>query len=365
MRLLYFSPVPWDSYEQRPHYFARHFLALGGAVVWIDPYPARLPRWADLTRMRRREPALELPRPRDLTVLPGRGWPIDPLPGGPRLNAQLFWRRRLAQLSAYTGRETVLGIGRPTAMARAALEHVPRAWSFYDAMDDFPEFYTGASRRATARTESAIARTVDRVVASSRHLYDKFAPVAHDLRLVRNAYDMDLLPPFTGDRPARAELGFIGAVAQWFDWTLLARVADAIRPMPITLMGPRIVAPPATMPANIHYRPPCHQREGAAWLQTISAGLIPFVRSPLTAGIDPIKYYQYRGAGLPVLTSTFGEMAARGPDDGTFALDGADGPRAAIDHALAWRPTAAAVERFRAEHTWTHRFESVRIYEAP
>jgi hypothetical protein len=365
MRLVYFAPVPWDSYEQRPHYFARHFLALGGAVVWIDPYPARLPRWSDVTRMRRGEPALDLPRPRDLTVLPGRGWPIDPLPGGAQLNARLFWRGRLAQLAASTGRDTVLGIGRPTAMAHAALEQVPRAWSFYDAMDDFPEFYAGASRRATVRIESAIARAVDRLFASSQYLCDKFAPVARDLRLVRNAYDMDVLPPVTGERPARAELGYIGTVAQWFDWPLLARVADAIRPMPITLMGPQIVPPPAKMPANIHYRPPCHQREGAAWLQTISAGLIPFVRSPLTAGIDPVKYYQYRGAGLPVLTTTFGEMATRGREDATFALDGPDGPRAAIDDALAWRPSVGEVARFRAEHTWTRRFESARLYEAP
>ena len=26
MKLTYFSPVPWDSYEQRPHYFVRDFL---------------------------------------------------------------------------------------------------------------------------------------------------------------------------------------------------------------------------------------------------------------------------------------------------------------------------------------------------
>ena len=51
MRLLYFAPVPWDSYEQRPHYFARHWLDLGGAVLWIDPYPSRLPRWNDLRRL--------------------------------------------------------------------------------------------------------------------------------------------------------------------------------------------------------------------------------------------------------------------------------------------------------------------------
>ena len=47
--LLYFSPVAWASYAQRPHYFTRHFLrAPGASVTWVDPYPTRLPNLADL-----------------------------------------------------------------------------------------------------------------------------------------------------------------------------------------------------------------------------------------------------------------------------------------------------------------------------
>jgi hypothetical protein len=365
MRLLYFAPVPWDSYEQRPHYFARHFTALGGAVLWIDPYPSRLPRWTDLNRLRRREAPLHLARPRDLTVMSPGGWPIDPLPAGARLNERLFWRRIFTDLAAYSRRETVLGIGRPMAMALAALRQVDHAWSFYDAMDDFPEFYRGRSKQATAAVEQEIARSVDRIFASSAHLHAKFAASDRDVRMVANAYDMALLPPFTGVRRHRHELGFIGAIAAWFDWKMLRRLAESVEPMPITLLGPRFSRLPSGLPSNVRHRPPCHQREGAEWLQTLSAGLIPFVKTPLTAGIDPIKYYQYRGAGLPVLTTSFGEMAQGHESDATFTLDGSAGPRSAVDAALAWRPDAAAIERFRDDNTWTRRFEDARIYEAP
>jgi hypothetical protein len=116
---------------------------------------------------------------------------------------------------------------------------------------------------------------------------------------------------------------------------------------------------------NVTWQPPRHQRDAVAWLQSISAGLIPFVRSPLTMGIDPIKYYQYRGAGLPVLTSTFGEMAQRTARDATYAIDGPAGLEAAVAAALAWRPDAGDVARFREDHTWTRRFETARIFEAP
>jgi hypothetical protein len=150
--LFYFSPVPWDSYEQRPHYMVRDYLAHGGtAVVWINPYVARLPSWRDATRADLRDAPIALARPDGLTVVDVGGLPIDPLPGGAAINRRLFWNRVLEQLRADgSGSSTVIGIGRPTALAAAALRSVKAAHRFYDAMDDFPEFYRGRSREATA-----------------------------------------------------------------------------------------------------------------------------------------------------------------------------------------------------------------------
>src|SRR6187549_3989478 len=159
MKLTYFSPVPWDSYEQRPHYFVRDFLRGGGmSVTWINPYPSRLPNWRDLARQDLRDPPLILPKPPALRVLSPGSLPIDPLPGGAAINETLFWRRLLDDLRrGDSGGSTIVGIGRPTELALAALRTLAATWSFYDAMDDFPEFYSGQSRAATARVESAIA----------------------------------------------------------------------------------------------------------------------------------------------------------------------------------------------------------------
>jgi hypothetical protein len=66
-----------------------------------------------------------------------------------------------------------------------------------------------------------------------------------------------------------------------------------------------------------------------------------------------------------VLTSTFGEMAQRTARDATYAIDDPDGPKAAVAAALAWRPDADDVARFRDDHTWTRRFDTARIFEAP
>ncbi len=359
MNLLYFSPVAWDSYEQRPHYFVRSFFAAGGdRVDWIDPYPARLPHWRDIGRVDLRTEPLRLARPSGLTVHSARGLPIDPLPAGARINARLFWRALLERLGQSATREqTIIGIGRPTALAREALAALPARWRFYDAMDDFPEFYRGRSRLATATVERDIVQLVDRLVVSSTHLASKFQAAGRPVMLLPNAYEMALLPPFSPQRRADAHLGFIGCLGSWFDWHMALRVADVVAPVPMTLAGPLATRPPRALPANVRLLPPCSQAEGVSRLETFSAGLIPFAISPLTAGVDPIKYYQYRGAGLPVLTTRFGEMALRGRADGVFFLDADAGIEAAVADAAAYQPSAEGIARVRADHDWHARFE--------
>jgi hypothetical protein len=366
MRLIYFSPVPWDSYEQRPHYFAYDFLASGGtAVDWIDPYPARLPAWRDLARLDSRARRLTLPRPSGLEVHRASGLPIDPLPGGPRVNRRLFWQSLLRQLSHTTDSATVVGVGRPTELAMAACERLPAAWRFYDAMDDFPEFYRGRSRAATAKVESELAVRVEHVIVSSTHLERKFASTGRPLTRIANGYDMALLPPFDPLAVQSAHIGFIGCLGSWLDWEVVVAVAEAVAPAPVTLAGPVAVQPSRTLPVNVRLLPPCSQSEGIALLRTFSAGLIPFKRNALTAGVDPIKYYQYRGMGLPVLTTRFGEMAERTGVDGVFFLEAGDAVKTSIAKAADYHPTAEAVGRARRDDDWRARFRAADVWKRP
>jgi len=365
MKLTYFSPVPWDSYEQRPHYFVRDFLNAGGeSVTWINPYPARLPNWRDLTRQDLRDPPLLLKRPPALRVLSPGSLPIDPLPGGSTVNEALFWRRLLDDLRREEpGGPTIVGIGRPTELALAALRTLTSAWSFYDAMDDFPEFYSGQSRAATARVELAIAKSVSRIFVSAGRLAEKFREAGPPVTLLPNAFDMSLLPPATARDAGSIRVGFVGCIGSWFDWEATGRLACAINPVPVTLVGPIASQPPGALPPNIDLQPRCPQPDAVRWLADFSAGLIPFLRNTLTASIDPIKYYQYRGAGLPVLTTRFGDMAARGEGEDTYFIDDPAGPLAAFERSQRRRLPADDVLRFRIANDWAERFRMTRIWQ--
>jgi hypothetical protein len=350
--LLYFSPVPWNSYAQRPHYFARHFLERGGAsVAWVNPYPTRLPGLSDL-RGRPSHPVAAEADPR-VTVIDAGAWPIEPLPGGSFVNRTLRWRGLVARLAGrMSGGDGIIGVGRPSALAALALRTVPARRRFYDAMDDFPEFYRGLSRRSMRRRENEVVAGVDRVYAASDALAAKFARRGVEAVLVRNAYAMRTLPAWEPPRGAGPVVfGYVGTVGHWFDWDVVVRI-----------VGPVYARPPRSLPGNVRLLGACPQSAAVEHLRTFSCGLIPFRKTPLTGAVDPIKYYEYRGMGLPVLSTRFGQMALRSEADGVHALEGPGGIEAVARAALAHRADAATVARFRAENDWETRLGRAGLF---
>ena len=361
MTLLYFAPVPWDSYAQRPHYFARHFLrGESRSVIWVDPYPSRLPAWRDLRRLG--EATQTTTRPPNLTVLSLYAPPIEPLPGGRWLHRRFLWRRLRSQLEPLiAGRTLGVGVGRPSALALEALDTLRPAWSVYDAMDDFPDFYRGWSRDSVDGLERAIASRVDLILTASAGLWTKFSAHGSKRVMVRNAFEMSSLPPAA--QPAGDPVfGYIGCVGDWFDWSLVCSLARSAPHASVHIVGPRFVTP-RRLPKNITLLPACPHEQGVEHLRRFSVGLIPFKQTRLTEAVDPIKYYAYRGMGLPVLSTRFGGMSAHSLTEGTHFFDGSGGLVRAVSRALDEQSDVGTIERFRTKHDWRRRFGDAGLFE--
>jgi hypothetical protein len=358
MRLIYFSPVSASDYAQRPHFMVRAWLELGAkSVLWVNPYPCRLPRTSDIRRLRRfKSQAAELDE--RIEVLDVPALPIEPLPGGPWLNRRLFWRGVWQRLIDFAGsaQDIIIGVGRPGALALAALQEVPHQASFYDAMDNFPEFHRGISRRAARYYEDSIVSEVRLVTAPSSYLAGKFKNRALNLRKTPNAYPMSSLPPWQPAPKNDLVLGYLGCMGTWFDWPLVVQIARCMPQARLELVGPLHASPPHKLPSNVRLFPPCMQSDAWRHLARFSAGLIPFRKNPLTAGVDPIKYYEYRAAGLPVLSTSFGEMALRTSVDGVYFLDRADDLPSLVSTALRHRDDEQALAQFRRNNDWRERF---------
>lgn len=368
MHLVYLSPVPWSSFAQRPHKFVKWFHSRhGGEVLWVDPYPTRLPKIGDFRRKKSAAAAevtssAELPQ--WLRVIRPRALPIEPLPGVGSLN-RFLWRDLLNQVDQFLNKpDGLIGIGKPSELALQVLFRHLEVQSFYDAMDDFPAFYEGLSRQAMEQRECNVVSTVSKILVSSTALARRFDSHKSKLSMALNACAIEMLPdePLIPPSTVQPILGYVGTIGHWFDWQLVFALATANPIARIRLIGPLYSPPPAELPPNIELLPPCNHAMALRAMQDFSVGLIPFKQTDLTASVDPIKYYEYRALGLPVVSTYFGEMAFREQQSGVFLVSRQSDLTGVVARALEYQSNKNEIQKFRNENSWGARFDACGLF---
>ncbi len=239
----------------------------------------------------------------------------------------------------------------------------------YDCNDAHGEFPGAPSWTRDEQRETF--RRADSVIVSSRGLLPDATAVrasSENIHLVENGVDADLFrdaaarrtAPLSGDR---VRVGYLGAIAPWFDFDLVAALARARPSWEIVLVGPvlagvdRDLAALVSLP-NVVLRPAVAHDDVPDVLAGFTVGMIPFRRTPLTAGVNPNKLYEYLAVGLPTVATPFSPDVAEQPDLVALAGD-ADafvsacealvGSAGHADRTAARRARAAAVAR---EHDW-------------
>ncbi len=323
--LIYVSPVPWGSFAQRPQKFVNWFHAqYGGQVLWIEPYGTRFPTWSDLKRLKRfsdEKPLQELPS--WIRILNARSLPVEPLPGSSWINKRLWKSILLEALDFASVGKCLMVIGKPSVLAISIKKAMPDMFSIYDAMDDFPAFYRGFSRFAMQYREALVMDMVDEIWASSTLLYERALRSHKRTRLIHNGLDMAAMldvKPVEINKDFKV-FGYIGTIGEWFDWDMITALAKAAPNDVVRIIGPLFKNVPKNLPVNIELLPPCDHAQAINQMAQLDVGLIPFLQNKLTASVDPIKYYEYRALGIPIISSIFGEMVHHGDDDGVFLVE--------------------------------------------
>ena len=362
MNLIYISPVPWESFAQRPHKFVEWYHErVGELVIWIDPYPTRLPQLGDIARLRTASAVRKLNNiPEWLTVMKPSALPIEPLPGSGWAN-EIIWRRLFKEIDKLiTNKFFLLAIGKPSILALRLLERFKEFPSLYDAMDEFPAFYKGLSRIAMAKRERDLVNRVDKIWVSSSALHSIWSQHRYDVALVRNALDPALVPdiPKKIIDSKKKIFGYVGTIASWFDWSWVYALAS-VRPRDeIRLIGPVFSSSRKNMPPNIVLLPPCSHKAALQAMADFDVGIIPFVKNDLTRSVDPIKYYEYRALGLPVISTNFGEMNFRYEEHGVFISKCLNDVAALAHAALCVDSSALEIAKFKKENSWYSRFDA-------
>jgi glycosyltransferase involved in cell wall biosynthesis len=362
MQLIYFAPLAWSSFAQRPHMFVRWFHEKYQCpVIWVNPYPTRFPELNDFKRIAKNLDACDTDIPEWLRILSPKSLPIEPLPASSFVNG-LLWQSLLKNLIQFAAAQpTLLAIGKPSALALTAIEKLPNCISFYDAMDDYPQFYRGISRAVFSKREQVLVKQAKLMAVSSTNLLEKWQVVRTDVQLIRNGLMPDLFLPVepVGESNSSLVFGYLGTIAQWFDWDWIIRLAELFPESIVRLVGPCYTPLPEILPNNIEILPVCDHLSAILAMKQFDVGLIPFKQTQLTASVDPIKFYEYRALGIPVVASAFGEMLTHKELSGVFLSYSQDDIARTLTAALKHQDTVPLRIDFIANNTWQRRFDQL------
>lgn len=375
-RLLYLSPSPLSSFAQRPHHFVYWFHQRYKApVFWIDPGPSRLPRASDGPRLikhlqRLRDQLMGVsPKPALGPEWRHEAWlqhataqvlPLEPYALGRVINQRL-WRQLLQRTDNFVTPETVLVMGKPCALSLALASRYPQNQCVFDAMDHMPGFCTGVSRRWMFQAEAKMAQQAHAIWASSHELAQIHQDKSEKISIVLNALTS---PPNHTAAKTRIPgqslvLGYLGVIDRWFDWTLIHELARQHPQAQIHIIGPIHSPSPASLPDNVQCFPPIPQHQIYQAMARFDVGLIPFALNEVTRYVDPVKYYEYRALGLPVLSTRFGQMAHRNKQDGVYFWDQLESGVLQMETLVASTSSEAQRKAFCDTNTWATRFDAV------
>lgn len=367
MRLVYCSPVKWRSFAQRPHEFVDWYHeTFGGKVLWIEPYATRLPKLNDISN----NSFMDITKkgnnaPEWLQIFYTSALPIEPLPLSHLIN-QIFWLKIIKCINSFTiNSKSYLVIGKPSILALKIIKKINFNYVYYDAMDDFPAFYTGISLRTMEKVEREIIRKIDCCITSSNYLKKKIIRKGLKVKFVPNAFKKELLANLNNiskkNKPRK--LGYVGTIGAWFDWELVITLAESSPEYMVEITGPVFCKYNKRLPKNIIIMPPVRHYEALNRMLTFTIGIIPFKENRLTRSVDPIKYYEYRALGLPILSTKFGEMKFRGNENGVFLISNKDNLSTLVEKASQYNFDESELLNFRSKNNWQSRFDKAEIFQ--
>lgn len=275
-----------------------------------------------------------------------------------------------SQLRASAGRlalwfgaaDTVSLVQHPFWLAAASV--LPGARLVYDCMDHHEGF--GNVPPEMIALERSLLAMADLTVTTSAWLNDVVSDKTSRRTIIRNAGEFahfsERPADVHADRKGRRIIGYYGAIAEWFDVELVAKIAQHFPDCAVVLVGADTVNARGALGRypNVVFTGEIPYTELPRYLHAFDVCLLPFRVVPLTLATNPVKVYEYLSAGKPAVVVDLPEMAQfNGLVD--VALDHDEFLPAIARHLSAGKnDTAAAARRaFAREQTWAHRAQDL------
>ncbi len=223
-----------------------------------------------------------------------------------------IWVKLLFLVTGFNTRDRVFIVS--NVYYGAILRHLKRRLTLYDCNDDhlgFPNTPDWAELYLMAVIEES-----DIVVAVSEELVDKLKLMGVDrIFHIGNGVDYELFqrssempePEDVADIP-HPRICYSGAIAPWFDFELMEKLADVYPRYSFVLLGPVFEDIKDMFDSlvgekrNIHYLGSRPYESLGTYLSSMDVCIIPLKMNELMRYADPNKVYEYAAVGKPIVT---------------------------------------------------------------
>jgi len=158
---------------------------------------------------------------------------------------------------------------------------------------------------------------VDALICSSLPIQENRRHLQDRTFVVKNGVYFENFSPAIAQRREREAdapltLGYWGVIDRRIDLDLLLTCLEGLPQVQLALVGPvreDIKDHPLFLHPRVEMSGPQPPKLLASFAAKMDLGLIPFVKNSFTQGIYPMKINEYLAAGLPVLSTNFGDLS--------------------------------------------------------
>lgn len=194
----------------------------------------------------------------------------------------------------------------------------------YEYVDGIDENLCGkeTAKLLTERHETIINECNPYIVATATKLYDSVKSINNEVNveLITNGVDYEHFKARKMEIPQDLQevkkegdilIGYYGALASWFDYELLRKLANASKKYKIVLIGldyDKTLGESKILELeNVHYLGKKEYKDLPQYLNNFDICIIPFLINEITLSTSPVKAFEYMAAKKPIITTDLPE----------------------------------------------------------